>query len=101
LRAGRLVSPTGMSLYYNGAETVPNATPKCAGACSNAWRPLESLLFNERAGAGVTCQLGHVARVDGIDQVTCQGRALYMWQGDKAPGDTTGNGVSGFVLATP
>jgi Secreted repeat of unknown function len=33
-------------------------------------------------------------------QVTYDGLPLYYWQGDAKPGDATGQGVGGFVVAT-
>jgi predicted lipoprotein with Yx(FWY)xxD motif len=101
LLGGHLTAPSsGLSLYYNTAES-PGSTPSCTGGCAGAWPPLTSLLENEVAGAGVTCTIGFKMRTDGDMQVTCNGRPLYLWQNDKKAGDTTGNNVNGFVLATP
>jgi hypothetical protein len=52
------------------------------------------------AGAGVTGQLGTLTRADGTTQVTYAGLPLYFWEGDKKPGDITGNGIEGFAVAT-
>jgi predicted lipoprotein with Yx(FWY)xxD motif len=42
------------------------------------------------------------ARSDGLgSQVTFNGMPLYYWQGDKAAGDTTGQGINQFSVASP
>jgi hypothetical protein len=51
-------------------------------------------------GFGVTGQLGTLTRADGTTQVSYRGLPLYYWQGDKKPGDATGNGIDGFSVAT-
>jgi predicted lipoprotein with Yx(FWY)xxD motif len=43
------------------------------------------------AGAGVSGTLGTITRDDGTTQVTYNGRPLYHYSGDSAPGDTNGN----------
>ena len=39
---------------------------------------------------------GTSTRTDGTVEVTYAGHPLYYFQKDKAPGDTTGQGVNGF-----
>jgi hypothetical protein len=41
-----------------------------------------------------------VTRSDGTTQVTYGGLPLYYWEGDRKAGDTTGNGLEGFSIAT-
>jgi predicted lipoprotein with Yx(FWY)xxD motif len=45
--------------------------------------------------------LATFTRDDGSQQVTYNGMALYLYQSDAAPGDTTGQGVGNnwFVVA--
>jgi Secreted repeat of unknown function len=43
--------------------------------------------------------LGTVARADGQQQVTYDGKPLYFFSGDKAPGDTNGHGVGSVWFA--
>jgi predicted lipoprotein with Yx(FWY)xxD motif len=45
--------------------------------------------------------LGTLTRADGTVQVTYNGLPLYGWKSDAKPGDTTGEGVGGFSVATP
>jgi len=45
--------------------------------------------------------LGEITRADGTKQVTYNDMPLYYFAGDKAPGDTTGQGVGGAWLVAP
>ncbi|MEX2375888.1 MAG: hypothetical protein WD942_09955 [Dehalococcoidia bacterium] len=87
-----LVDGEGMTLYLftNDEADVSN----CSGDCLVNWPPL---LVEEgmepTAGEGVTGELGVIERTDGGRQVTYNGMPLYYWQGDQAPGDTTGHEV--------
>jgi hypothetical protein len=40
-------------------------------------------------------KVGTITRSDGTTQVTYNGHPLYYFSGDKAPGDTNGQGVGG------
>ena len=89
-----LVDGEGMTLYYFTRDVTPGQSV-CFGGCLEAWPPL---LLEEgeefAAGDGVTGTLGAVPRTDdGTMHVTYRGRPLYYWQGDTAPGETTGEGV--------
>ncbi len=49
------------------------------------------------AGSGATQSLlGTTMRTDGAAQVTYNGHPLYKFSGDTKPGDTTGEGNTGF-----
>jgi predicted lipoprotein with Yx(FWY)xxD motif len=52
------------------------------------------------AGTGVTGSLGTFTRADGTIQVTYNGLPLYYWVSDTKAGDTTGQGINGFVVAS-
>jgi predicted lipoprotein with Yx(FWY)xxD motif len=54
------------------------------------WPPLATASGASAAG---DCTL--VERKDGSMQWAADGMPLYLWQGDKKPGDTTGDGVGG------
>jgi hypothetical protein len=52
------------------------------------------------AGTGLTAsKLGTITRSDGNQQVTYNGHPLYLYVGDKKPGDVTGQGVTAFGAA--
>ena len=45
--------------------------------------------------AGVKGTFGTIKRADGTTQATFDGRPLYAYVGDTAPGQTKGNGIKG------
>ena len=52
------------------------------------------------AGSGLTAsKLGTITRSGGKHQVTYNGHPLYLYVGDKKPGDVTGQGVTAFGAA--
>ena len=46
--------------------------------------------------AGLTGALGSLTRTDGAKQISLDGRPLYRYAGDGAPGDTNGEGIGGI-----
>jgi predicted lipoprotein with Yx(FWY)xxD motif len=97
-----LVDGDGMTLYT--LQTESSGTIKCTGSCAKSWPPL--LLAGgataATAGDGVDAsKLGTIARPDGGTQVTYDGMPLYLWVGDTAPDQATGQGVAGFSVASP
>ncbi|HEY7968457.1 MAG TPA: hypothetical protein VID95_00595 [Candidatus Limnocylindrales bacterium] len=92
-----LTGPNGLALYTHAGDTATSST--CTGACATAWPPLDTT-GQPMAGTGVTGSLGTLTRPDGTTQVSFGGHPLYYWQGDTKPGEVTGNGISGFTVAT-
>ena len=89
-----LVDSKGRTLYLWQADTGPKST--CNGACAAAWPPLLSKSA-PTAGSGVNASLlGTTKRSDGTEQVTYNKHPLYLFVGDTAPGQTTGQGNTGF-----
>ncbi len=88
-----LVDANGMTLYTLKHNGVPVA---CTGACATAWPPLALPTGQSTAvaGGGVT-GLGTVVKSNGT-HVTEDGAPLYRFQGDRAPGDTNGDGLASF-----
>ncbi|MCC2659493.1 MAG: hypothetical protein K0R37_267, partial [Arthrobacter sp.] len=65
----------------------------CTGDCIVAWPPV--LTTNDTPTVeGVTGKVGTIDTPDGKKQVTIEGMPVYLWEKDKAPGDTTGQGVN-------
>jgi predicted lipoprotein with Yx(FWY)xxD motif len=85
-RYGRIiVDRQGRTVYLFDAEA--STTPRCYGACAAAWPPL-LLTTSPFAGGGLSQALiATVARSDGSAQVTYNGHALYLYAGDRAPGE--------------
>ena len=89
-----LTDANGMTLYTFDKDGAGATTSACTGGCATAWPPLTAT-GTPTAGPGVS---GTVATIPG-GQVTLDGHPLYRWQGDKAPGDATGDGINGFHTA--
>jgi len=93
-----LTGADGKTLYTFVGDGPNDST--CTGECATAWPPFTVAAGGQPTpGAGVTGKLGTLTRADGTTQVSYDGLPLYYWQGDAKPGDTTGDGVSGFSIA--
>jgi predicted lipoprotein with Yx(FWY)xxD motif len=89
-----LVDAQGRTLYL--FEKDKGAKSTCFGACASAWPPLTTS-GNPKAGAGATPSLiATIARSDGAREVTYKSRPLYYYAGDKAAGETNGEGLNAF-----
>lgn len=95
-RLGTILANTqGRTLYYflpeRGGRIVCSSS-----ACVGFWPPSIDAGGNPSGGAGVTGQLGLIARADGAQQITYNTWPLYTFAGDSAAGQTNGQGVVGF-----
>jgi len=99
-----LANPQGRTLYYflpeRGGKIVCSSS-----ACTTYWPPSITAGGNPTGGAGVTGQLGLIARAGGAQQITYNTWPLYTFSGDSAADQTNGQGVVGFggkwLVATP
>src|SRR3954464_1197211 len=89
-----LVDSRGRALYLWLADTGAKST--CSGACAAALPPLLTT-GTPTAGSGAQASLlGTTKRSDGAEQVTYSQHPLYLFTGDTASGQTTGQGSTGF-----
>jgi predicted lipoprotein with Yx(FWY)xxD motif len=89
-----LVDGKGMTVYLFVADTGTTST--CYSSCASIWPPVLTT-GAPQAGAGADkSMLGTTTRTDGKVEVTYAGHPLYYFIKDKAPGDTTGQGINGF-----
>jgi len=89
-----LVDSKGMTLYVD--ENDKPGAPACTGGCLNAWPPLAPG-GTPAYGAGLTASMfTTVTDSAGAKQLAVKGFPLYTWQGDKKPGDVTGQDVNHF-----
>lgn len=96
-----LTRPDGMTLYIF-TKDAPN-TSVCTDTCAENWPPL-IVPAGTTPGvvSGVTGALSTFARADGSLQVAYDGKPLYAFIGDKAAGDTNGQGVNDvWFIAAP
>jgi predicted lipoprotein with Yx(FWY)xxD motif len=61
----------------------------CNGSCAKFWPPVKGPVT---AMSGVTGKFATITRADGTMQETWNGRPLYTYVGDTAPGQANGNG---------
>ncbi len=94
-----LVGSNGMTLYYFKKDSYDKSA--CTATCEALWPPLTAT-GTPTAGSGVTGKLGTITLANGSKQVTYNGAPLYYFSGDKAVGDTSGEGyLSLWYVATP
>jgi predicted lipoprotein with Yx(FWY)xxD motif len=89
-----LASGRGLTLYYYAEDKPGSGKSVCTGGCASAWPPLAAPV-HAPAGVRLPGPLGVITRPGGLRQVTLNGYPLYVYTGDKAPGQTTGNGIEG------
>jgi len=94
-----LTDAKGMTLYVFKKDSPGKSA--CTGPCVENW----PVYYREKvaAPAGVKAEdFGTISRTDGKKQTTYKGWPLYYFVGDKAPGDTAGQGIKDiWYAATP
>jgi predicted lipoprotein with Yx(FWY)xxD motif len=83
-----LTDASGMTLYTFDKDT--EGTSACYDDCAVAWPPLIAA-----DGAAAEGEFTLVERTDGTMQWAYDGKPLYLYQEDAAPGETKGDGVGG------
>jgi len=89
-----LTLKNGDTLYRLSADSKDHS--RCTGACAVFWPPV-LLVAGQKApvGKGVS-GLGSFTRANGTRQITLDGLPLYRFEGDKKPGQVTGNVKNAF-----
>ncbi len=82
-----LTDAAGMTLYTFDKDS--GDTSACYDKCAENWPPLLA-----PADAVKEDDFGLITRTDGTMQWTYDGKPLYLWIKDAAPGDVTGDGVN-------
>lgn len=88
-----LTTPEGKTLYVFTQDSPGKST--CNGSCAATWPPLKATSSTIAKPENVKGELTAITRDDGSMQVAFNGEPLYTYAPDKAPGDTTGDGVGG------
>jgi predicted lipoprotein with Yx(FWY)xxD motif len=88
-----VVDGQGMTAYYFLKDTPGSGTSACTGDWLTAWPPIMAAT-EEPVVEGVTGDVGTIENADGEYQVTIDGRPLYLFAQDMAPGDVNGQGVN-------
>lgn len=85
------VDATGKTLYLFANDT--GTTSAVPANILTAWPPIKAT-GTPVAGAGIDAsKLGVAMQANGENWVTYGGHVVYMFSGDSAPGDTTGQGL--------
>jgi predicted lipoprotein with Yx(FWY)xxD motif len=87
-----LVNSRGLTLYLFKKDTGTNST--CFGECASVWPP-QRASGKPTVGTGIDAsKVGTTPRSDGKPQLTYDGHPLYLYDGDRKPGDTNGEGLN-------
>jgi predicted lipoprotein with Yx(FWY)xxD motif len=87
-----IVDAKGMAVYYFKSDVAGSGKSTCSGQCLTAWPAVVPVAATVTA-TGISGKLGEISRTDGTRQITVNGRPVYLFQGDKAPGDINGQDV--------
>jgi predicted lipoprotein with Yx(FWY)xxD motif len=87
-------SATGKTLYTWAKDSDENS--QCYEQCATFWPPLVTTAKTVAADGVTAGKFGTSARKDGSLQVTFNSRPLYFYARDAAPGETNGQGSTGF-----
>jgi predicted lipoprotein with Yx(FWY)xxD motif len=87
-----LVDGKGRTVYDFANDTGTTST--CNGGCAENWHPVAAPDTLPSSVPDVTGALGSTTRDDGSEQLTVAGHPVYTFEGDKAPGQTNGNGIT-------
>jgi predicted lipoprotein with Yx(FWY)xxD motif len=93
-----LVDGSGKALYTPDEERSGKVV--CVDECLTFWDPLQPGSRTPTAGGDVSGKLGVISRDDGSQQVTLDGRPLYRFSEDPAPGRVTGDGFEDDFAGT-
>jgi predicted lipoprotein with Yx(FWY)xxD motif len=87
-----VVDHTGRTVYEFANDTGTTST--CTGECASDWPPVIAPATLPATVPGVSGALGSTERSDGSRQLTVAGHPVYTYEGDSAPGQTHGNGIT-------
>ncbi|MEU9288005.1 SCO0930 family lipoprotein [Streptomyces sp. NPDC048275] len=94
-----VVDKNGMTVYrFMKDEAWPKPVSNCVGACLEKWPVIAPVAANDTKGVQKK-GLMSFTRSDGAKQMTVNCSPIYTFAGDKAPGDTNGQGVGGTWYA--
>jgi predicted lipoprotein with Yx(FWY)xxD motif len=91
-----LTDSEGFTLYYFRNDEPGKSS--CNDPCSTTWPPVPANEQINTSGLELT-RLGPITRDDGSEQLAFDGRPLYRFIDDAAPGDVNGQGVGNVWFA--
>jgi len=90
-----VVDRTGRTTYTFDKDKPGWGTSSCTGVCATLWLPVTAD-GTPTAGPGIAAAVGVITGENGTQQVTLNGRPLYLFSGDHAAGDSKGDGIAGL-----
>ncbi|MBJ7902981.1 SCO0930 family lipoprotein [Streptomyces sp. NPDC003656] len=94
-----IVDKNGHTVYrFLKDKAWPKSVSNCTGACLEKWPAVGPVAENDTKGV-LKKGLMPFTRPDGVKQMTVNCWPIYTFSGDKAPGDTNGQGVGGTWYA--
>lgn len=93
-----LGTASGRTLYVFVDDLLTRAPSACTGDCAHDWIPMPAR-GRIIVRSDVSGRVGTIVRSGGERQLTMDGRPLYLFSGDRAPGDIRGNGVGNLWWA--
>jgi predicted lipoprotein with Yx(FWY)xxD motif len=89
-----LVDSQGRTLYLFKRDSGTRSS--CFGECASNWPPLRAHGKPTVAGGAKASLVATTSRSDGPREVTYNRHPVYLFVGDKQPGDTNGQGLTAF-----
>ena len=83
-----LTTPEGRTVYTFDQDVA--GASRCYGDCAEEWPPVTAAADAQPFG-----QMSVVTRTDGARQWAYDGKPLYLYHDDDAPGDVEGDGEGG------
>ncbi|EST35741.1 SCO0930 family lipoprotein [Streptomyces roseochromogenus] len=94
-----IVDKNGRTVYrFLKDKAWPKVISNCTGACLEKWPAVGIVKPGDTQGVKKKGLMGFT-RPDGVQQMTVNCWPIYTFSGDKAPGDTNGQGVGGTWYA--
>lgn len=84
---GVLVNEAGMTLYTFDKDVAGNGKSACAGPCATLWPAVPA------SAASYPAPYSVITRDDGSKQLARNGKPLYLYAQDTAPGERKGDKV--------
>jgi predicted lipoprotein with Yx(FWY)xxD motif len=99
-----LASSSGYALYIFGADVPYGNRSACYTSCATYWPAFYASNLTVSPALNLS-DFGTINRTDGTKQLTYKGWPLYLYAGDRAPGEVNGQNLSSFggtwYVATP
>ena len=87
-----VVDGKGMTAYFYDPDTANSGVSSCTGQCAAIWPAITSTSATPTV-VGIT---GTAGIISSSKQLTINGRPIYTYIYDTAPGTTNGQGVNGI-----